>query len=223
MKSITTLFLLILVSLLYAQVPTDQDCLGAIPVCQEIYVQENSYSGTGNYPNEIPTSGSCPGNCMSSGEKNDVWYIFTVQTSGDLGFSITPNNNSDDYDWAVYKLDQYDCEDLYSHINQMQVSCNWSGTSGITGPNGNSSLNCQGAGGSPYNALIPVSAGQTYVINISNYSSTQYGYTLNFSVSTADIYDDVAPELDEIYADDIQCGTAAITFDFSEKVLIGKN
>lgn len=219
MKLIATLILIILVNVVSAQVPTDQDCLGAIPVCQEIYVQENSYSGTGNYPYEIPTSGSCPGNCMSSGEKNDVWYIFTVQTSGDLGFSITPNNNSDDYDWAVYKLDQYDCEDLYSHINQMQVSCNWSGTSGTTGPNGNSSLNCQGAGGSPHNALIPVSAGQTYVINISNYSSTQYGYTLNFSVSTADIYDDVAPELDEIYTDDIQCGTAAITFDFSEKVL----
>jgi len=219
MRQIFTLALLVIVNLIYAQVPTDQDCLGAIPVCQEIYVQENSYSGTGNYPNEIPTSGSCPGNCMSSGEKNDVWYIFTVQTGGDLGFNITPNNNNDDYDWAVYHLDQYDCEDLYAHINEMQVSCNWSGTRGLTGPNGNSNYSCQSAGGSPHNALIPVNEGETYVINISNYSSTQYGYTLDFSMSTAEIYDDVAPELDYIYTDDVQCGTASLTFDFTEKVL----
>ena len=219
MKYIVTLTLLFLISFAYAQVPTDQDCLGAIPVCQEIYVQLNSYSGTGNYPNEIPSSGGCPGNCMLSGEKNDVWYIFTVQTSGNLGFTITPNNNSDDYDWAVYKLDQYDCEDLYQHINEMQVSCNWSGTSGVTGPDGGSNSNCGGAGSSPHNALIPVFEGETYVINISNYSSTQYGYTLDFSMSTAEIYDDVAPELDYIYTDNFLCGTNTLTFDFSEKVL----
>lgn len=165
MKYIVTLTLLTLMSYAYAQVPNNQDCLGAIPVCQEIYVQLNSYSGTGNYPNEIPASGGCPGNCMLSGEKNDVWYIFTVQTSGNVGFTITPNNSSDDYDWAVYKLDQYDCEDIYNHVSEMQVSCNWSGTSGVTGPDGGSNSNCGGASSSPHNALIPVFEGETYVID----------------------------------------------------------
>jgi len=218
MKNILLFVLLFVTTTLWAQIPTDQDCLGAIPVCQDIYVQPNSYSGTGNYPNEIPSGGGCPGNCMNDGEKNDVWYIFTVQTGGLLGFTITPVNMSNDYDWAVYSLNQYKCQDIYSHVGQMQKSCNWSGTTGVTGPNGNSTLNCQGASGTPYCAKIPVLQGETYVINISNYSSTQSGYTLDFSVSTAQIYDDVAPEIAEVYNDDIICGTTQITFDFTEKV-----
>ncbi len=213
------IFIFIIESLLtFAQIPNDQDCLGAIPVCQEIYVQPNSYSGTGNYPEEIPTSGGCPGNCLSTGEKNDVWYIITVQTEGLLGFSITPNNLSNDYDWAVYSLNRYRCQDIYSHASEMQVSCNYSGTPGITGPNGNPTLNCQGAGGTPFNDKIAVSEGDTYVINISNFSSTQSGYILDFSSSTAEIYDDVAPEIDVVYTEDIICSTIELTFDFTEKV-----
>jgi len=202
-----------------AQVPTDQDCLGAIPVCQDTYYQPNSYVGTGNYPNEIPSGPGCPTNCMLTGERNDVWYILTVQSGGLLGFNVTPNNNNDDYDWAVYSLNEYKCQDLPTHIGEMQVSCNWSATLGLTGPNGYTNYTCQGANGSPYNAMIPVNEGETYVINISNYSSTQYGYTLDLTISTAVIYDDVAPFLEDVQTDNLQCGVNELTFDFSEKVL----
>ena len=212
------LFILLSFSM-WAQEPTDQDCLGAITVCQEVYTQSNSYSGTGNYPNEIPTSGSCPGNCLSSGEKNDVWYIFTVNTGGNLGFKITPNSLSDDYDWAVYSLNQFDCEDIYTHTQQMQVSCNYSSTPGVTGAmllGGNS---CQPANGPNKCGFIPVIEGETYVLNISNYSSSQSGYTLDFGLSTANIYDDVPPEIAEIFSEDLQCGSTELEFDFTERVL----
>jgi len=218
-KVLTLTLALLLPYISHAQVPTDQDCLGAIPVCTGYYTQMNSYSGSGNYPNEIPTAGSCPGNCMNSGEKNCVWYYITVQTDGDMGFTVTPNNGSDDYDWAVYDLTDARCEDIFSQVAQLQVSCNWSGTSGSTGPNGNSSASCQGASGSPFCALIPVQAGEIYVINISNYSSTQYGYTLDFGVSTAQIYDDVPPVIDEIYDEDVSgCSTNELGILFSENV-----
>lgn len=143
---ISFVFIILSVSLV-AQQPTDQDCLGAITVCQSVYTQPNSYSGTGNYPNEIPSGGGgCPGNCMLSGEKNDIWYIFTVNTGGDLGFTITPFNSGDDYDWVVYSLNEFDCEDIYSHVGQMQVSCNWSGNPGTTGATLTNGSNCQNAG-----------------------------------------------------------------------------
>jgi len=73
-------------------IPTVQDCDGAIPVSQNIYTEINAYSGTGNVSNEIPST-----SCLYS-ERNDVWYTFTVQTTGDLSFDITPNDLSDDYD-----------------------------------------------------------------------------------------------------------------------------
>lgn len=209
----------ILSASLSAQQPTNQDCLGAITVCQSVYNQLNSYTGTGNYPNEIPTTGSCPGNCLSTGEINDVWYIFTVNTGGNLGFKITPNNQSDDYDWAVYSLNEYDCEDIYSHVAQMQVSCNYSGTSGETGATLQNGNNCQDAGGSKYCKFIPVLAGETYVLNISNFTSSQSGYSLDFGLSTANIYDDIPPSIETIYSDDIQCGTTLLEFDFNERVL----
>ncbi|MCK5838442.1 MAG: T9SS type A sorting domain-containing protein [Bacteroidales bacterium] len=210
---LSTLFLIISFSLL-AQVPTDQDCLGSIAVCTDYYYQDNSYSGTGNYPNEINPGPSC----MDSGEKNDVWYIITVQTPGDLGFLISPNQSTDDYDWAVYNLTEAECADIYFDAS-LEVSCNWSGTKGDTGPNGGSNYNSQGASGTPFNALIPVLEGETYVINISNFSSTQYGYSLDFSLSTALIYDDVNPFIVWIQ-ESIGCaGDTELDFEFQENVL----
>ena len=224
MKSVFIKFLLahlfvLLSVVLWAQEPTDQDCLGAITVCQSVYVQPNSYSGTGNYPNEIPHPGSCPTNCLNSGEKNDVWYIFTVNSGGNLGFQITPNNMSDDYDWAVFSLNDYDCEDIYNHVGEMQVSCNYSGTPGITGASQVTGSSCVGASGSNKCVFIPVIEGETYVLNISNFSSSQSGYTLDFGLSTANIYDDVPPEIATIYSDDLQCESNELEFDFSERVL----
>lgn len=218
-KTAVFLFAVFSYTFVLAQIPTDQDCLGAIPVCTGFYTQVNSYSGTGNYTNEIPSGGGCPGNCLSSGEKNCVWYYVTVQSDGTMGFVVTPNQGSDDYDWAVYNLTNARCEDIYSQVAQLQVSCNYSGTSGSTGPNGGSSHHCQSASGTPFNAMIPVQEGEIYVINISNFSSTQYGYTLDFSMSTAQIYDDVPPEVEEVYDEQVSgCSTNEISILFSENV-----
>ena len=101
-KYILTTILIFVSVLAWSQLQLDsepeQDCINAIAVCQDTFYQPNSYEGYGE-ENEIPTGGGCPGNCMNNGELNSVWYIFTVQASGDLGFVITPNSQNDDYDW----------------------------------------------------------------------------------------------------------------------------
>jgi hypothetical protein len=197
---------------LKAQVPTNQDCLDAIPICQNVYSTTISYSGEGSYPNEINSGSSC----LGSGELNDVWYTFTVQQSGNLNFLITPNNSSDDYDWAVYNLTNNNCSDIYTNPS-IEVSCNFSGTSGTTGPNGGSALNSQNAAGTPYNQVIPVTVGQTYVINVSNFSSTQNGYTIDFSASTAVIFDQIPPQI--LTVNNPGCGGNTLTVTFSENIL----
>ena len=188
--------------------PTDQDCDGAIPVCQTTYTQNNSYSGTGNITNEINSGPSC----LNSGEKNDVWYIFTVQNSGDLNFSITPNSGADDYDWAVFDITTANCSDIYSDPS-LEVSCNWfsnAGNGGITGPNNGSTGQDEPA--------FAVTAGETYVVNISNYSSTQSGYSLDFGSSTANIFDTIDPEIQSVTTP-IPCGATTIEFTFNENIL----
>lgn len=186
-KSFLFFILIFQIQIVSAQQPTEQDCLGAIPVYDYHYSQPNSYVGSGNYPNEIPTTGGCPGNCMLSGELNCVWYVISFISDGDFGFRLSPNNPSDDYDWVVYDLSNNSCGDIFTMVDSLQVSCNWSGTANSTGPTGHSTITCGSAGSGPYCNLIPVHAGENYVINISNYSSTQYGYTLDLSMTTAAI------------------------------------
>jgi gliding motility-associated-like protein len=193
-------------------IPTAQDCLGALPICQAVYSTTQSYTNTGNILNEINKTTSC----LGDGEKNDVWYTFSVQRSGDLAFNITPFNSGDDYDWAVFDLTSDNCQDIFSTPG-MQVSCNFSSTPGVTGTNNTSSATSQGAFGSKFNAKIPVVKDQVYVINISNYSSTQSGYTIDFSPSTADIYDTVKPRLKVIDVLPGNCGSS-ISFTMTENV-----
>ncbi len=56
------------------------------------------------------------------------------------------------------------------------------------------------------------------MLNVSNFSSTQYGYTLDFTPSTASIFDNIPPVFSSVNQP-IPCGATQITFTFSENVL----
>jgi len=219
------LFILILFyQIVQAQVPTTQDCLGAIPVCDYIYVEDFTASGEGNYPNEIPSNQSCPNHCMD-GEKNTRWYTWTVIESGDLRLTITPATFTDDYDWAIFDLSEWSCEDIYSHPIQMMVSCNAAGGAGYQGTTGISSLNggvyyCNGGGPTnKWNVDLPVFEGESYVLVVSDWTQTPGGYTLDFSSSSAVIFDDQKPFIDHLGNDEITaCGTNEMNIYFNENI-----
>lgn len=194
--------------------PNNQDCAGAIPICQNVYTQLNSYSGSGNIPSEI-TSGL---SCLGAGELNAVWYTFTVQQPGNVCFTITPNDPFDDYDWAVYNLTSASCTDIATN-QSLEVRCNFSGNigcNGLTGPNGANNGPCAGQNES----CFPVLTNQTYVVNVSNFSSSQSGYTIDFGASTAVIFDNVPPTISNIVGLPLPCNaTNTLTMNFSENVL----
>lgn len=155
-----------------AQVPTIQDCEGAIPVCQMVYTESAGYAGTGNFPTEINAINSC----LGAGEINSVWYEMVITSSGDLAFDITPTITTSDYDFAVYDLTSATCADILTNP-ALEISCNYSGANGITGANGSP--------GAQNNPVISVTAGQNLVLVINNFSGTAVGYTLDFNASTA--------------------------------------
>ncbi|MFP4664030.1 MAG: PKD domain-containing protein [Bacteroidales bacterium] len=203
--------------------PNEQDCLGAIPLCFNSYSTTNSYSGEGHYTGEIPVYGgsmaddNCPGNCLLGGEVNDVWYTFTVQSSGTVSFTISPNDPADDYDWAVYDLTNAHCVDIASSAGSLQVSCNFCGTAGDTGPTGGSADDCQhGNSCTPFNDALNVTEGETYVVNVSNWSSTQSGYSITFG-GTAQIVDNEGPEMEDLLYQP-ECGASSLTVQFSERL-----
>lgn len=226
------IFLLYILTLSYLSVaqegeePTAQDCLGAIPICKNTYDEPSpyQYSGEGNYTNEIAVAEEC-----YTDESNGIWYIFTAQTNGMLKFSIEPHNMMDDYDWIVFDLTEGTCEDLATNPQTYMISSNNFGSTdynGFTGANSDSlsysAGTCNGPGdsnGPPWNDDIPVEAGRTYVLYISNWSGSDYGYMIDFSASTAKIFDDVSPRLDKIIRDEpFSCGENVLKVHFSENV-----
>lgn len=187
-----------------AQTPTFQDCLGAMPICLSSYANGNLITGTGNITNEINPATSC----LLTGERNDMWYIITTSTSGNLSFSIVPTVATDNYDWAVYNMTTAVCSEIFTNP-ALEIACNYSNTSGTTGPNG-----LPGAQNGP---VIPVSSGQTFLINVSGFSSiNQHGYTIDFNSSTAVVTDNTTPVMSSITA--MNCGATSMNLSFSERV-----
>ena len=204
-----------------AQLPTAQDCLGAIPVCEQVYEQAESYVGTGTQGVEFPNGPYCVDE-----EIHSVWYVFTAQEDGQLGFLITPKNANDDYDWIVWDLTNKSCADLATDPS-LVVSCNAAGggsCNGNTGATGATSQDNQGAGcagNTPFNDLIPTQAGRTYVLLLINWTQSNDGYTLDFGLSTGiGIDDGTRPEL-ELLATPNACGERDFRLRFSEFVGCG--
>ena len=206
-----------------------QDCLGAIPICNQVYTETSSPNGAGNYTNEINGT-SQGGICCMDNELNSIWYTFTVNTSGTFGFTLTPNNSNDDYDWAMFDITNATCADIFNDIS-LQVSCNAAGGGGCHGPtgaNGMSTYNNQGAGCgnqpnqflgmNPHNALVPVQAGNTYVLVVSNWTGSPSGYTIDFGISgNIGIIDNIVPTIVEMEIPE-DCSGEAFRVTFSENI-----
>jgi gliding motility-associated-like protein len=191
MKSFSLLFLMCLAMLAgKAQNQPEQNCINGIPVCLPTYTQPNTYIGPGTVV-ELDADNQ---GCLGSGEKNCVWYIIQVSVSGQLSFNITPNNLANDYDWAVWDITANGCQDIYN--DGQPIACNYSGTPGVTGLTPTLPL----PGGGQFSPSITVTAGQTLAFNVSNFSETQQsGYLLDFSSSTASVYDTVGPKFLSVY------------------------
>ncbi len=209
--------------------PTEQDCLGARPLCSSLSNHPQSYVGSGHYydifnfnaqQGMAVSTNNCP-NCLVTGERNNVWYTFTSQNNGNLAFTIDPVDNSDDYDWALYSLNGgVECLDLIDWSAHPPVSCNYAyidsgnGNTGI----GSGSSSCVGpVADVGFNSTFAVTTGQTYVLTVSNFSSSQNGYSINFGASTASIVDNSAPVLEDLVYQPY-CGSSSITVQFSESV-----
>ena len=161
---------------------------------------------------------------MLDGELNSSWYVFTPQTSGPLSFVLSPNFTNDDYDWAIYDISTNGCAGITSGTSP-EISCNyssntatWAGQTGaFSGGPYFGTLNSQGAFGTAFNASPNVTAGNTYVIVVSNFSSTQGGYYLDLSASVANLFDNIAPIMESVNT--VACGANTVTVNFSEPIL----
>lgn len=188
----------------------EQDCFGAIPVCDMTYTQDLSYTGywlTDEIPNYFT--------CLTGGENNSVWYVFTPSTTGTFAFTLQTLN---DYDWALWDLTAIGgCSNVGTSA---PVRCNYSATTGNTGMSAAGVAASVGAGGLPWSTTMTVTAGNTYALLVDNYSSDPNGYVLDFSSSLASIADrpPVTGAFPSMTSASVSCSSNTITITMSEYV-----
>ncbi|MCI4667104.1 MAG: PKD domain-containing protein [Bacteroidia bacterium] len=189
--SLSFIFLLLLVKMnALAQYPPNQpqqDCINAIPVCDSIIYESNSYRGDGPTLAEIDSTLSC----LGRGEQNGAWYMIHVLKAGNICFTITPDSSQQDIDFGVFNLTNATCSDIKVD-NSLEVACNFitnaGPCNGVTGADGATAGIC----GFQHLPCIPALEGETYLLYVSSYNLFDGGYTIDFRASTAVLFDNKA-------------------------------
>jgi gliding motility-associated-like protein len=213
MKFILTCFCLVVTSsFLAAQNCTTpgQNPSTAFPVCGTSSFTQSSVPLCGG--RKVPS----PVCTVTLTDINPFWYKFTCFQSGTLGFKITPNTNSEDYDWQLFDVTNRNTDDVYTDVN-LVVGSNWSGEGGETGASGAGTqlLVCDGYGKPLWSKMPDLVKGHQYLLLVSHFTQTQSGYSLSFGGGTAVITDPTQPALK--YAD-ASCGGDIVRIKLNKKM-----
>jgi len=197
--------------------PSYADCAGALALCSDLQEADTPDEGAGSIMNELPAN-----DCFMT-EVNVIWYVFDVESDGIFNFTLDANPQANgDYDWVVYDITGLSCDNISSATS---VSCNTWGlpTGSLVEPTGISTANggsgtANGPGnlnGPPFNEDLDVESGESYVLVISNCCSATAGFELDFSASTAEIYDAYAPIIEDVNA---TCANNQVNITFNELI-----
>ncbi len=148
----------------------DQDCGWAPTICSNATINGNSNGPGNDYELSLTNTG-----CLM-GEHQSTWYFFQAQTAGTIGFTLTPTNGTDDYDFAIWNATT--CPPAGAPIR-----CSWSSVNGNTGL-GNGAVDLsESASGDSWLSTINAAAGQDYLMLIDNWSGSSSPYTLTWNLS----------------------------------------
>ncbi|MEQ1747302.1 MAG: choice-of-anchor Q domain-containing protein, partial [Saprospiraceae bacterium] len=154
---------------------TNSDCAYATPVCGSVSLNDPS-AGPG-----IVAEGCA--DCML-GENYANWYKIGVSANGTLAFTINPNQNSDNFDFALYGPNTT-CGALGTPVRCSAAAAAGDGNTGM----GNGAVdNSEDVTGDQWVAPLNVTAGQTYLLLLNGNSAAMgsNGFALNFT-GTADV------------------------------------
>ncbi|WP_196890274.1 hypothetical protein, partial [Aureivirga sp. CE67] len=208
--SLLLIFLLFISVTVYSQEPTDAE--HAITVCGDLDMSLNS-NGTGinDFMNQPSSSPPC-----GFSESQSLWIRVVIETDGTLGFTLTSNNNADDYDFAVYGPNvTYD--NLGPAIRCSATNPQAAGVPAVTGMNEFETETSEGPGaaGNGFVKWLDVVAGEEYYFLIDNWNQ-QDGAALEWT-GTATFPD--APSFlnpNDISYDQLVCDEDGVNDEFTE-------
>jgi subtilisin-like proprotein convertase family protein len=159
--------------------PSSQDCAGGTTVCNS---QQFSGNASGEGVEELTATNR---GCFSStGEHNSSWYFFETSAAGSLAFTISPQNGTDDYDFAVWG--PYASGSTPAGIcppNAAPLRCSWAAGGGNTGLLNGSGDNTEGSGGDKWVEDINAGIGEVYILLVDNFSTAGSPFDLNWNLT----------------------------------------
>lgn len=151
-----------------------EDCIGGMTLC-------NAQTINVDPMNEGITTdlNSTNRGCLGSNERQGQWYNFRPSSGGTVEMDIIPMDSSDDYDFAVWGP----YTELTCVPPAAPIRCSYSGDTGTTGMQIGSGDTSEGSGGDKFVDELTVSAGEVYVLYVSNWSRTGIASDINFTLS----------------------------------------
>ena len=213
-------FLSVFVNSAYSQVCTTlgQTPATAFPVCGTTDFEQNNVPLCST--NSLFVPGCSDGTGAANYEnRNPFWYKFTCFQSGTLGFTITPKDLTDDYDWQLYDVTGLNPDAVFTNRNII-ISGNWAGNPGQTGTSatGVNFIQCASSynGNESRFARMPeLIAGHEYILLVSHFTNSQSGYSLSFGGGTAVITDPADPQMQKATP---SCDGAKIVLKLNKKM-----
>lgn len=165
------LFFILVASFLNAQV--SNDCANAVPICANTPINGGTNGFGVDDFNGATSSGCLEATPSGAIESNSSWYRFRTNTTGQFGFNIG-HDALEDWDFALYLAS--DCNNLGEPIR-----CNF-----FDNRNENQYI---GVGVDPtgnadslqYEDWVTVEPGQDYYLLINNFTSSDAGFSIQFT------------------------------------------
>lgn len=193
-KALLLCYIMMLTAKLSAQTctATGQTPASALLVCGSASIAMTTPATCGQ--TNIPTPCTDQGVYQNS---NPNWLRFACYQSGTLGFTISPGDANANYNWQLFDITNRNPEDVFT-VASTFVACNWSSEVGETGASAAETepVVCSGAGQPLFSRMPDIVMGRTYILLVSNQSSSPSGYQITFDGGTASITDEVEPHLE---------------------------
>ncbi len=163
------------------------DCFGSMEVCgnDTISLAPNGFGASNDL--NVDNRG-----CLN-GEQQGVWMNVTTIADGQLAFTINPSPNTD-YDFGVWGpyTDNIPCPP-----DSDPIRCSWAGLPGPTGLNYSSGDISEGAAGDGFVRRITVTAHQTYLIYVDNFSQNGLAFDLVWDNQPSNLIDCISTSVME--------------------------
>lgn len=163
----------------------EQDCRSATILCNNNSFVNPKLSGPGVFTDEA--TGSCLGQGFGNSEDQSSWYTWVAKTDCRLTFTITPLNQGDDLDFAIYELPSglRNCNDKKllrcsaTHPTAPGLFCGFTTGLNLTSKDTIEDLNCD-SGEDGFCKYVDMVAGRAYALIINNFTSSGIGFSMEF-------------------------------------------